>query len=90
MPRPKKPSPLNLPASVKVPDCRVEKAKEEEPVLKFLLSIPVIAPVVVPRLEAVSFVLNSSRDPVEVALVALSKETRSAIPRVKLEASSLY
>ena len=90
VPIPKKLEPVNLATSVRIPDWRVEKARDEEPVLKFRSSMPVMAPVVVPKVEAVSFDLKRSRDPVEVALVALSSEIKSAVPSMTLEASSLY
>ena len=79
---------MNLATSVRIPDWRVENASDEEPVLKFRSRIPVIAPVVVPLKK--SLALKRSREPVEVAEVALSNEIKSAVPSVMFEASSLY
>ena len=90
VPMPKNPRPVSRATSVRVPDTSVEKASEEEPVLKLRSRRPVMAPVVVPKVEAVSFDLKSRREPVEVAEVALRSEMMSEVPNVTLAASSRY
>ena len=74
---PRFPALVNLPASVKMPDLSVEKARSPFPVVKFCVKIPVMAAVEVAFTR--SLVRNESRDADEVADARLERYSWSAV-----------